>query len=635
MRLLFTLIVLCFASQAHGKPPQQFGLPALSRPDFNRLAHHLDSPLFWHADANKDGVLDPGELSARGSRAPLKAFLRAGRFTPRLKRLYAKLVELRRREAVRRELDAGRPTLVSTDLRKAPSWQRHVVAKLVQAGRIIDQLYLRQTGGRAHQRGLRRATPVDRAIFARNAGPWCSAPATKGDRFCNALPTFPQRRVESYPMNAKQDAAFCEKLQKHADARKLLDPFTVVRRKGGKLIAQPLTRAYGPEMRRVAKLLRSAAAALKKVEREKALRAYLLAAANAFTTNDWEPADEAWAAMNSENSLFYLRIGPDEVYVDPCQQKAGFHLALALIDPSSLAWKKKLQPHRDAMEQALARLIGKPYTARKVAFHMPDFIRVVLNAGDSRHPLGATIGQSLPNWGKVAKEGRRRTVVMTNLYTDPDSLRIRRLKARALLHKETLRTFTADPAPGLLDTILHEAGHNFGPDSDYRVRGKVPKEIFGGGLASTLEELKAQTLSLWYTHFLFKRGVLTRRQVRQGYTNTVLWAFGHISRGMSTASGHPKPYSRLAAVQIGWLMDRGALVFSRGKFQLHFDKVAPAVDALMREVGRIKARGDKKAGRALIDRYISKRALARLRFALLQRELLKYPKAAFGYSVAY
>ncbi|MBW2733186.1 MAG: hypothetical protein JRH20_12405 [Deltaproteobacteria bacterium] len=635
MRPLLTLILMLSAGHAQAKAPTQFGLPALSRADFNRLAYHLSSTLFWHADSNKNQLLDPDELSARGSGAPLKAFVRGARFTPRLERLYRKLVELRRHEAVRRELDAGRPTVVMTDLRKSPAWQRRVVAKLVKAGQIIDQLYLRQTGGRAHKRGLRRATAADRALFVRNAGPWCSTPATKGDAFCNALPTFPRRRVESYPLDVKQDKAFCEKLQKHPKARTLLDPFTVVRRVRGQLVAWPLPRAFGPEMRRVAGLLRSAAAALTKVEDEEALRVYLLAAAKAFTDNNWELADEAWAAMNSVNSRFYLRIGPDEVYADPCQQKASFHLSLALIDPSSLAWKKKLQPHRDAMEAALARLIGKPYKARKVAFHMPDFIQVMLNAGDSRHPLGATLGQSLPNWGKVAKEGRRRTVVMTNIYTDADSLRIRQLKANALLHAKTFEAFTSDPAPGLLDTILHEAGHNFGPDSDYRVHGKVPKEIFGGGLASTLEELKAQTLSLWYTHFLFKRGVLTHKQVHQGYTNSVLWSFGHISRGMTMPSGQPKPYSRLSAIQMGWLMDHGALVFERGKFRLHFKKVAPAINALMREVGRIKAHGNKKAGQALVARYISPKALSRLHFALLQRELLKYPKAAFGYAIAY
>ena len=58
--------------------------------------------------------------------------------------------------------------------------------------------------------------------------------------------------------------------------------------------------------------------------------------------------------------------------------------------------------------------------------HLPDFIDIVINAGDDRNPLGATIGESLPNWGPVANEGRGRTVAMVNLYLDPDSIAARR-----------------------------------------------------------------------------------------------------------------------------------------------------------------------------------------------------------------
>ncbi len=40
-------------------------------------------------------------------------------------------------------------------------------------------------------------------------------------------------------------------------------------------------------------------------------RAGLRAAAQAFTDNDWDPADEAWAAMNARNSRWYVRVAPD------------------------------------------------------------------------------------------------------------------------------------------------------------------------------------------------------------------------------------------------------------------------------------------------------------------------------------
>src|SRR5262249_39291225 len=158
-----------------------------------------------------------------------------------------------------------------------------------------------------------------------------------------------------------------------------------------------------------------------------------------------------------------LRVGPDETYWEPCNQKGGFHLTFARINAESLTWQKKLTPVQQEMEKDFARLIGAPYTERKVTFHLPDFIDIIGNAGDDRTPLGGTIGQSLPNWGKVANDGRGRTVAMSNLYADPDSLRVRKVLAESMLTKEGMQFYGEDSSHSLLSTILHEATHNLGP----------------------------------------------------------------------------------------------------------------------------------------------------------------------------
>ncbi|MCC6750854.1 MAG: hypothetical protein IT371_24565 [Deltaproteobacteria bacterium] len=631
-------VVVCLATlTARAEDPKQYGLPVLTRADFNRLAARADSPVHWVADRNADGLVDPAELGAAGSGEPLQQFVSGGKLTPRFERLYRELVELRRRESVARELDAGRPVLVETDLSRASPAERKLVKELVAAAALVDALYYRQMGSARLVPELRKATPADRALFARNNGPWCHTPATQGDRHCNGLPSFPARRSETYPGEAEMDDAGCKALAAHAQAKRLLDPFTVVRKRNGELVAVSSHEdpRFAPLMRQISRRLKSAAALVKADPGEQALHRYLLAAAEGFATNSWEAADEAWAAMNAQNSKWYVRIGPDEVYVDPCQQKAGFHVSLARIDQESLSWQQKLTPLRERMEEGLAALIGPPYRARKVRFHMPDFIQMVLNAGDSRHPLGATIGQSLPNWGKVAQEGRGRTVVMTNLYGDPDSKRISRLQATSLFDRSTLAHYTDDPKAALVGTILHEATHNFGPYSDYRLGGKAPKEIFGGTLASTLEELKAQTGSLWLLPLLEKHKLLTAREVKQAYAAAILWAFGHISRGMFSPSGHPQPYSQLAAVQVGTFLQEGAITYAAGLFRIHFDKLPAAVERLMQRVGRIKARGDVAGAKKLIEEWILPAGQQRLHAMEIAREMLKHPKATFRYGIRY
>ena len=397
-------------------------------------------------------------------------------------------------------------------------------------------------------------------------------------------------------------------------------------------------------MNQVAAELRAAAKAIGP-EKEKAFKAYLLAAAKGFETNQWEAVDEAWAAMNATNSSWYLRIAPDEVYFEPCSRKAGFHVSFAKIDPDSLYWQEKLVPLREEMEKTLADLIGPSYTARTVSFHMPDFIEIVLNAGDARHATGATIGQSLPNWGKVASEGRGRTVVMSNLYTDPDSMTVTRARGDALLSKEAMGAYTEDKRLTLLDIILHEATHNFGPHSDFLVSGKRPGDLFGGALATILEELKAQTGALYFVDFLKRKGVLSAEDASRVYNHAIRWCFGHISRGMFSGTGRPLPYSQVAAIHIASLIKGGALVWQpnqpaangtdQGRFEVHYDKVPAAIEKLMQLTGQIKAKGEKTAGQKLVDDCVKGDGFKLIHSQEIAERILRFPKASFVYSITY
>ena len=343
--------------------------------------------------------------------------------------------------------------------------------------------------------------------------------------------------------------------------------------------------------------------------------------------------------MTVKNSRWYVRVAPDEVYWDPCSHKAGFHLTFARINRESLAWQAKFDPFEQEMEQSLATRIGGPYKSRKVSFHLPDFVDVIVNAGNDREALGGATGQSLPNWGPVAASGRGRTVAMVNLFTDPDSVAIRRKQAESLLSKETMAAYDDSSDPSLLDTILHEATHNLGPGHEYKVGGKNDAQAFGGPLASMLEELKAQTGALYYLNFAVEKGLLGAEAARRSYVTSFASALGQISQGMYTETHAPKAYSQLAAVQVGFLLDEGAVTFdpaapaadgSVGAFTINFDKMPAAVDKMMKTVGHIKATADKKAALDLTARYVDG---DRVPQKLVTERELKYPKQSLVYAV--
>lgn len=637
-------------------PPVQPPAPSapcsgLTRDDFNRLALLANLPLYWSEDRNKNGAVDPDEVATLLFYDSFPRWSENGAFTQafndacHLMQSVAQGVpadvpaaDKERRILIREELSQGRPTLVYNDLRGLSEGQKTYVRRMFELAGLIDVLFSVQAG----IDGLKARVPADdlasQSAFRRNWGPRCVAPRTEGNPVCSAIPGSPKPLVDAYPAAMQQSPAFCQELEKRSDGKSLLSPFVVVRDKDGKLVPVGLNDAYGERMKAVAHKLREAAGALDSTETP--LKTYLEAAASSFESNDWLGADEAWTRMNAQNSKWYVRVAPDETYWDPCGHKAGFHMTFALINQDSLAWQQKLDPVRQSMEESLAQLIGKPYKARKVTFHLPDFIDIVFNSGDDRDPMGATIGQSLPNWGKVAEEGRGRTVAMSNLYTDPDSMAVDRQQADSLFVQETLTRYPTSKAPRLLSTILHEATHNLGPAHEYKYKGKTDDQAFGGGLAATMEELKAQTGALWYLAVLRNKGVIDKDLTEQSYLDNFTWALNHIARGMYTADKKPKPYSQLAAIQLGFLLEEKAITFDpnapaangrdKGAFIIHYELLPAAIEKLMRLVGSLKATNDKNQALDLVHKYVDGNVVPQ---SLIADRILRFPKASFVYAM--
>jgi hypothetical protein len=645
--------------------PSGAGPDRVSRADFNRLAAELALPLFWSSDKNQDGTLDPDELAVYWGLVPgarRADYVGKDGFTPQARDAIATVLarakareskpaglepkELARRDAIKRELSQARVTLVETDLTRASAEEKRFVGFITRAAELIERLYAKQLGTLELGARLDPSDTASRFAFFRNQSPKCVAPQTQSDEACTAVAGAPRGKLSGlYPAELLERPRFCDELNELGKKDKaIVDPFHVVVAdpKGrGALRAAPYHEVWSTDVEAISAQLKGAADALGKTE--PALRAYLLAAAQSFVDDKWWPADEAWARMDARNSKFYLRIAPDEMYREPCASKALYHVSFGLINEGSLKWQSKLDPLKTEMEKALAELAGPPYKAREVSFKLPDFVDIAINAGDSRPPDGATIGQSLPNFGPVANEGRGRTAAMVNFYADPDSVEALQGTTESLFCKDAMAKYTTDREPLLMGTVLHEAAHNLGPAHQYKANGKDDRATFGGSLAATLEELKAQTASLYFTTWLADRKQITADEADKAHVREILWNFGHISRGMYDEDKKPKNYSQLAAIQLGWLMQSGAVLWraaetaangkDRGCFSLALDKFPAAVKALMTEVAQIKGRGDKARAEKLVTEYVDVAGDKKRVHDLITERVLRSPKPSFVYAV--
>ena len=161
----------------------------------------------------------------------------------------------------------------------------------------IDALFATANGSSALAAKV-AADAGSRSRFRRNGGPKCVTPTMEKDEACSAIVGAPKVLVDVYPAALQADAKFCDALEKRADAKTLLSPFTAVRGEGAALKAASFGDVYKDAMAAIAADLKDASAGIADPN-EAPLKAYLDGRrARASPTNDWTPADEAWAKMN-------------------------------------------------------------------------------------------------------------------------------------------------------------------------------------------------------------------------------------------------------------------------------------------------------------------------------------------------
>ncbi len=615
----------------------------MERPALNQALFLRGDPLFWVEDQNEDGAVDARETvqiwSLRRPSVP-DPWTPTGAFTAdtvsRLRALQSvpgptpESID----ELLAAELAQGAPTLVYTDLRRADPFKIQLTRDVEALARVIEELYQRQLGSLDFKSKIPDSGPA-LALFARNQAPWCMAEATESNPACNAVPGA-EAISGLYPPELQAQADFCAQLAARDDAEALLAPTVAVRRRNESLVAVPYSSAFAPQTEEAAAHLTRMA---ERFASREELAGYLRAAAEAFRTNDWAHADEMWLRMDAASRV-YLRVAPDEAFFSPCGRKAMFHLSFGWTDTRTESWQRKLRLFRQEMETEVARLSNGSYQARRVDFRLPDFVQIVLNAGDSRRPFGAYIGQSLPNFGPLS-ENARRTVAMVNLYADPDS------RAQLLGEAEavfcSIEAFTRFDEARLISTAFHDVARNLGPTTRHQVDGQTDKESFGGALAATMEELQAQTLSQHLIRWLAAKDLLSETTAREVFSFGLLWALSHYSRNMYAANGRPRPYSHLAAIEIAQLMEADVLEWrsdqtaangrDRGCFAVGWNAVDAALEELVSMIVRIRATASKEEAERLVDRFV--RHLNDEIHDAVQERWRRFPRSSFVYGLRY
>jgi Peptidase family M49 len=490
------------------------------------------------------------------------------------------------------------PAEIGADLSGLPKHERDAVARLVDAARIMDALFLRQVwaGNDAMLQELaqKASMPVgpraSRTAAARlhafllNKGPW--------DRLDHNVPFVPGAPAKPAGANFYPAGATREDVQQWLDG---LPPksrdaaagfFTTIRRDGSGFSALPYSIEYQGELARAADLLREAA----QLTTEPTLQAFLTARADAFLSNDYYASDVAWMAIDG---AIEPTIGPYEVYEDEWfNAKAAFEAFITIRDDAET---KRLQAFSDHLQELENNLpIDPAYRNPALGALSPiRVVNVVFAAGDGNRGV-QTAAFNLPNDERVIKEKGAKRVMLKNVQEAKFAMVLQPISKIALTPADQARvSFEAF----FTHILMHELMHGLGPHA-IAVKGKQTtvrqalKETY-----STIEEVKADVSGLWALRYLADHKRLDAAIAKSLYPTFLASAFRSIRFGVNEAHG------RGLAIQINTFLDAGAFkVRQDGTFTVDNAKMADAVTALTRDVMTLQAEGDYAKAKDLSDR---------------------------------
>jgi peptidase M49-like protein len=483
------------------------------------------------------------------------------------------------------------PVDLKADISKLPDNERKALAKLVEAAKVFDALFLRQVwnGNESVLLDLMRdGSPLGRArlhFFLINKGPWSRL--DHNEPFIAGVPPKPPEG-NFYPAGAtKEEVEAWIKTLSAADRTRATGFFTTIRRGAdGKFIAVPYSLEYQGELALVSKLLQEAAS----LTTQPTLKSYLEKRAAALLGNDYYDSDIAWMSLDAS---IEPTIGPYETYEDEWfNYKAAFEAFITLRDDAETQKLTRFGSELQEIEDNLP--IDPSYRNPKLGAMAPiRVVNTVFSSGDGNRGV-QTAAYNLPNDERVITEkGSKRVMLKNN----------QEAKFKTVLQPISMVALAADDRKHVsfdaffTHILMHELMHGLGPHG-ITVNGRATnvRQEFKDAY-STIEEAKADISGLFALQFLVDREKLDKSFNDTMYTTYLASMFRSIRFGINEAHG------RGVAIQLNYFLDNGGVTVAQdGTFAVNPERIKKNVVDLTRDIMTMQAKGDAQAARQMIEK---------------------------------
>ncbi len=468
---------------------------------------------------------------------------------------------------------------LTSDLSALSENQKKMLAKMIEAARYMDTLFIWQAYGDPKELFSMDVSPDMMEYIRINYGPW---DRLRGNEAFVAGVGPKPAGANFYPRDMSKEEF------EAADLPDKRSQYTLIRRgENGKLISIWYHERWRDLLSKSAKLLEEAAI----LAESQAFRKYLLLRSEALLSDDFIPSDRAWLLM--DDNLLDLVIGPIETYEDELFGYKAAYEAYVLIKDKE--WSKRLQkfasylPYlQKALPVADEYKQEEPGTSAQLNAYDAVFYAGNSNAGSK------TIAINLPNDEGLQQEiGSRRLQLKNAMKAKFDKILLP--IADVIIEPSQRGNINFDAFFG--NTMFHEVAHGLGIknvlDGSSTVRNALRD------LASAIEEGKADILGIYMiTKLKEDKGELADVSLESYYTTFLASIFRSIRFGSSSAHG------KANLIRFNFFKEMGAFVKDKnGFYKVDMEKFKDAIDALSARILTLQGDGNYEAVKSFVEQY--------------------------------
>ncbi len=484
---------------------------------------------------------------------------------------------------VQQRLAQWKPVEMRFDASAYSARERKMIDKLVEACRLLDDVYWRQSDltGLA----LYKSTRDDglKRLLMIMGSRWDLLDENRP--FVGNEPMPPGH--ELYPKGVTRAQIEQYTAQHPSEKAAIYDSYSVVKWQSGRLAAVPYHVEYKAFLEEMAKNLREAAA----LSNDPAFPNFLRLRADALLSDNYYPSDLAW--LDLKDPKFDVIFAPYETYLDDLLGVKTSYGASVLI--RNEAESRKLAVYQRYVPQIQEALPLPASDLPSLSGHLTpmEVMDAPYRAGDLRHGYQA-VADNLPNDPRIHQEKGTKKIFFKNFMDARVSYVILPL-AQKLMPPDQASKATGEGY--MAGTLLHEISHGLGPAFARRNGKQMDIREAIGPAYSGLEEAKADVVGMFGLRWLVDHGALAKSNLEEYYASYVAGIFRTLRFGTGEAHG------RAEMMEFNYLLDNHALRFGGGRYTVDYARMPNVLALLAKELLEMEATGDRARAETWFTRY--------------------------------